>query len=145
MLLPVHDEIIAEVPVQNYKRGGELLSELMCKAADFLPFPSKCDVTVMTHWYGLEYPCPYEKPKSLDYTTPDNIKWVQYHLVQQQYTLPVYKDADGNSPIGDAAQGVNGISSQEYLSAIQDYISKENISRDEFLDHIEAKELFGDA
>lgn len=137
MLVPIHDEIMIEAPVENAKRCGELLSGLMCEAASFLPFPSKCDVTTSMHWYGLEYPCPYEKPKSWEYMTEDNIKWVQYYLLETEYVMPVFKDADGNKPIGDAGKGVSGIESDEYRAAIQDYIDSHNITKDEFFDHIE--------
>lgn len=137
MLVPIHDEIMIEAPVENAQRCGELLSGLMCKAASFLPFPSKCDVTTSMHWYGLEYPCPYEKPKSWEYMTEDNIKWVQYYLLETEYVMPVFKDADGNKPIGDAGKGVSGIESDEYRAAIQDYIDSHKITKDEFFDHIE--------
>lgn len=137
MLVPIHDEIMIEAPVENAQRCGELLSGLMCKAASFLPFPSKCDVTTSMHWYGLEYPCPYEKPKSWEYMTEDNIKWVQYYLLETEYVMPVFKDADGNKPIGNAGKGVSGIESDEYRAAIQDYIDSHKITKDEFFDHIE--------
>lgn len=137
LILPVHDELIAEVPIEHYERGGELLSSLMCKAAEFLPFPSKCDVTTMTHWYGLEYPCPYTKPDDLDNLSEDEIKWIQYFLVQSEYILPVYPDENGDKPRGNAAKGVNGVWSEDLSSFIDDYVSKNRISRDEFIDHIE--------
>lgn len=144
LILPVHDELIAEVPIEHYKRGGELLSSLMCKAADFLPFPSKCDVTTMTHWYGLEYPCPYEKPSSFEYLTPEQIKWIQYYLVQSEYHLPIYKDENGEKPRGDAAKGVNGIWSNEVESYIDDYLRKNRIDKEKFFDFIEHKVIYGD-
>ena len=139
ILIPVHDEIIAEVPIQNYEKGAEILSNLMCKAAEFLPFPSKCDVEISYRWYGLSYPCPYPKPKSLENNTPNEIKWIQYHLIELEYELPVYPDENGDKPIGDAAKGVNGIVSDEYQSAIQDYIEGNRIRPDSFIDHIDAK------
>lgn len=144
LILPVHDELIAEVPIEHYQRGGELLSSLMCKAADFLPFPSKCDVTTMTHWYGLEYPCPYEKPSSFEYLNPEQIKWIQYYLVQSEYQLPVYKDENGEKPRGDAAKGVNGIWSNEVESYIDDYLHKNRIDKEKFFDFIEHKVIYGD-
>lgn len=144
LILPVHDELIAEVPIENYKRGGELLSSLMCKAAEFLPFPSKCDVTTMTHWYGLEYPCPYTKPNSFEYLTPDEIKWIQYYLVQSEYILPVYEDENGDKPRGDAAKGVNGIWSDEVESFVDDYLAKNRIDKENFFDHIEHKVIYCD-
>lgn len=142
LILPVHDELIAEVPVEHCERGGQLLSSLMCKAAEFLPFPSKCDVTTMTHWYGLEYPCPYTKPNSFDYLTPDEIKWIQYYLVQSEYILPVYKDENGDKPRGDAAKGVNGVWSDEVQSFVDDYLAKNRIDKENFFDHIEHKVIY---
>lgn len=142
LILPVHDELIAEVPIEHAERGGQLLSSLMCKAADFLPFPSKCDVTTMTHWYGLEYPCPYPKPNSFEYLTPDEIKWIQYYLVQAEYILPVYKDENGDNPRGDAAKGVNGVWSDEVQSFVDDYLAKNRIDKENFFDHIEHKVIY---
>ena len=144
LILPAHDELIAEVPIENYKRGGELLSSLMCKAAEFLPFPSKCDVTTMTHWYGLEYPCPYTKPNSFEHLTPDEIKWIQYYLVQSEYILPVYEDENGDKPRGDAAKGVNGVWSDEVQSFVDDYLAKNRIDKENFFDHIEHKVIYCD-
>lgn len=136
LVLPVHDELIAEVPIEHAEEGGRLLSELMCKAADFLPFPSKCDVTTMTHWYGLDYPCPYKQPDSFDNLSEDEIKWIQYYLVQSEYKLPVYKDADGNKPRGDASKGVNGVWSTEMENFIDDYMSRNRIDKSQFFNHI---------
>jgi len=131
MLVPVHDEIIAEVPIEYWKRGGELLSGMMCEAANFLPFPSKCDVTTSLRWKGLEYPCTYTKPKSLTDLTEDEVKWVQYHLVECEYLLPVYKDENGEKPKGDASVGVNGVISDEYLQCITDCKKELNVESDE--------------
>lgn len=136
LVLPVHDELIAEVPIEHAEEGGRLLSELMCKAAEFLPFPSKCDVTTMTHWYGLDYPCPYKQPESFEDLSEDEIKWIQYYLVQSEYKLPVYKDADGNKPRGDASKGVNGIWSDEMDQFINDYLTKYHIDKSDFFNHI---------
>ena len=138
LLVPVHDELIAEVPLEHYKRGGEILSQMMCEAADFLPFPSKCDVTTSLRWKGLEYPCQYPKPKNLTDLTEDEVKWVQYHLCECEYSLPVYKDENGEKPKGDAAVGVNGVVSDEYLQAIESCRQELNAGSDEeFIDKIE--------
>ena len=138
MLVPIHDEIIAEVPIEYWKRGGELLSGMMCEAANFLPFPSKCDVTTSLRWKGLEYPCPYTKPKSLTDLTEDEVKWVQYHLVECEYLLPVYKDENGEKPKGDASVGVNGVISDEYLQCIADCKKELNAESDgDFIAKIE--------
>lgn len=144
ILLPVHDELIAEVPEDNYEEAAELLSSLMCKAADFLPFSSKCDVTITRRWYGLEYPCPYPKPKSLDNLSEDEIKWIQYHLVECEYELPVIQQGP-DKPRGDAAKGVNGIDSEELRSAINEYKSFYNLTSDEeFINHIYTKVTEGE-
>lgn len=139
ILIPVHDEILAEVPIENYQKGAELLSSLMCKAAEFLPFPSKCDVEISYRWYGMSYPCPYPQPENLSNLTVEEVKWVQYHLLEMEYALPVYKDENGEKPRGDAAKGVNGIVSDEYNAAIADYIARYRISEDMFVSHIKTK------
>ena len=143
LLIPVHDELIAEVPLEHYKRGGELLSQMMCEAADFLPFPSKCDVTTSLRWKGMEYPCPYPKPKNLTDLSEDEVKWVQYHLCECEYILPVYKDENGDKPKGDAAVGVNGVVSEEYLQAVE--LCKQEMhatSDEEFIEKVEHYVLY---
>ena len=139
LLVPVHDELICEVPIENYERGAELLSKLMCDAGKFLPFPIKCDVEISYRWYGLSYPCPYPQPDSLNNLSVEEIKWVQYHLTELEYALPIYNDENGDKPRGDAAKGVNGIISDEYTDAIRDYINRYRISEDEFIPHIKNK------
>ena len=52
MLIPVHDEIIAECPVENSARCAELMSECMKHAGKDLCVPLKCDVEAFYHWYG---------------------------------------------------------------------------------------------
>ena len=133
LLVPVHDELIAEVPIDKWKEGGELLSRLMCEAADFLPFPSSCDVDTTLRWKGLPYPCPFEKPESLEDTSENAISWLQYCILECEYILPVF----GENPLGIAARGVNGIDTPELREAIADYIKHYRISEDEFIDHIE--------
>ena len=139
VILPVHDELIAEVPIEHWEAGAARLGQLMCDAASFLPFASKCDVTVSYRWYGMEYPCKYPQPKQMVDLTTDEIKWVQYHLYECGYDLPVYKDEDGGKPKGDAGEGVNGIVSPEYTSCIDDYIKHYQITIDQFIDHIHTK------
>lgn len=142
VLVPVHDEIIAEVPIENWEKGAKLLSKLMCDAASFLPFDSKCDVEVTYRWYGLEFPCKYAKPDNIDNLSKlsdDNIKWIQYHLIESEYTMPKLKHTDDEVLLGDAALGVNGIYSDELNTAITDYIDRYKISRDQFIDHIYTK------
>lgn len=53
MLVPVHDEIIAECPEENAKECSRLLAEVMSKAAEkILSMPFKCDVELTKEWYG---------------------------------------------------------------------------------------------
>lgn len=142
LLTPVHDELICEVPMENYKRGGELLSSLMVKAADFLPFTSKCDVTTSYRWYGLEYPCQHPKPqafrsvddvKNLD---PEELKWLQYMLYEMEYPLPTHKDILGDDFRGDKALGIDGIYSDELVEFVKDYMDKYRVDIAQFVDAI---------
>ena len=53
LLIPVHDELIAECPEENAKECSELLAKIMSDAAeDILKMPIKCDVEVTKCWYG---------------------------------------------------------------------------------------------
>ena len=143
ILLPVHDELIAEVPIRNAERAGQLLGQLMSDAGSFLPFVITCDVETSYKWYGLSFPCPYERPE-LDENaenpfaqlSENQIKWIQYHLFECEYTLPVYKDKDGKKPLGDAALGVNGIWSDELNLALHDYMHKYELCISDFIDNI---------
>jgi len=140
LLIPVHDELLAEVPMDKWEEGGRLLSKCMCDAANFLPFPSKCDVTTTLRWYGLEYPCKYTQPDDLIDLTDDEVRWIQYHLVELEYVLPIFKDENGDKPRGDAALGVNGKVTDEMMSAIQDYKDRYSIVSDiDFIQHIHRK------
>ena len=140
VLVQVHDELIAEAPIENWKEAGERLAQCMCEAAGFLPFTIKCDVTYTYRWYGLEYPCKYEMPKSLDELENESqINWVLYHLFEIGYELPVFKGPDGKKPEGDAAQGISGIMSDVAKSAILDYCDRYRISREDFINHIHTK------
>lgn len=144
LLIPVHDELLCEVPIEHWKEGGRILSEKMCEAADFLPFPSKCDVTTTLRWYGLEYPCQYTKPVNIDTDVKDEIKWIQYHLFECEYELPIFNDENGDKPRGDAALGVNGILSDQYMNAIDDYVRRYNLSsKNDFIDDIERRVVYG--
>lgn len=143
LLLPVHDELICEVPIDKWEEGGELLSKLMSDAGDFLPFPINCDVETSLRWYGLSYPCPYEKPSSMDNLSEDNIKWLQYHILENEVILPVFKDENGEKPRGDAAKGVNGKFTDELQAAIDQYKAEYDLDDDTFIDHIEQKVQFG--
>lgn len=139
VIIPVHDELIAEVPIENWEPCAKRLSQLMCDAASFLPFASKCDVTVSYRWNGMEYPCKYPEPANLDNLTEDEVRWVQYHLFEVGYELPVIKGPDGEKPEGDAALGVNGVITDEFNNYINDYCNRYNIERDKFIYHIHIK------
>lgn len=54
MLIPVHDEIIAECPIENVKRCAELMSYCMKHAGADLCVPLSCDVALFYSWYGEE-------------------------------------------------------------------------------------------
>ena len=53
LLIPVHDELIGECPIENAKECKELFAQLMSEAAKSkLEIPIKCDVEVTREWYG---------------------------------------------------------------------------------------------
>lgn len=53
LLIPVHDEVIAECPEENAKECATLLADTMSKAAEkILEMPIKCDVECSKAWYG---------------------------------------------------------------------------------------------
>ena len=53
LLIPVHDELIAECPEENAKECVERFSQLMSEApGDKFTIPIKCDVEVTKCWYG---------------------------------------------------------------------------------------------
>lgn len=53
LLIPVHDEVIAECPEENAKECSELLAQVMSDAAQkILHMPFSCDVEVSKSWYG---------------------------------------------------------------------------------------------
>lgn len=52
MLIPVHDEIIGECPVENARRCAELMSYCMKHAGKDLCVPLSCDVDIFKSWYG---------------------------------------------------------------------------------------------
>lgn len=143
VLVPVHDEILIEVPIENAERAGELLSNLMSSAGDFLPFTINCDVECSYRWYGLSHPCPYIQPEDMDDLTSEDIKWIQYHLVECEYTLPLFPDENGDKPRGDAAHGVNGVDSDEFRSAISNYMNRYKLTQENFIDHIKTKVVSG--
>ena len=53
MLIQVHDEIIAECPIEHAKEGKERFAMIMSQAAESrLSIPISCDVEVTDCWYG---------------------------------------------------------------------------------------------
>ena len=91
---------------------------MMCEAASYLPFDSKCDVTTSLRWYGLEYPCQYTEPKTIDDVkslSENEIAWIQYHLKELEYILPIIPNDDGSPLLGDFAVGVNGKYSKTHI------------------------------
>lgn len=50
MLIPVHDEIIGECPLQNAKEAGIRLAQIMIESANGLRVPFKCDTTWFDCW-----------------------------------------------------------------------------------------------
>lgn len=60
LLIPVHDEVIAECPKNNAKVCAELLAKIMSDAAEeILQMPIKCDVEITKQWYGEPYDLSY--------------------------------------------------------------------------------------
>lgn len=54
-MIPVHDELLGEIPRENAKRGAERLTEVMIEAArDIVDIPMKCDPSIVERWYGEE-------------------------------------------------------------------------------------------
>lgn len=54
LLVPIHDEYLAECPRENAKECAELFNACMCEAAKDLNLPMKTDVSITTRWYGEE-------------------------------------------------------------------------------------------
>ena len=53
LLIPVHDELIAECPEENAEECAKRFADLMAKAAESrLTIPIKCDVDITKAWYG---------------------------------------------------------------------------------------------
>ncbi len=148
LLVPVHDELIVEVPIENMEKGAEILARDMCAAGDFLPFSLTCDVETTFRWYGLfvEDVLSFDKPDSMNWDdmTESNIKWIQCMLFENEYILPVFKGPDGKKPEGAAAKGINGTVTDELKTAVQDYKNRYSLKSDsEFIDHIEKKVIRG--
>lgn len=53
LLIPVHDELIGECPIEHAKECADRFSRLMSEAAESkLTIPIKCDVEITKEWYG---------------------------------------------------------------------------------------------
>ena len=86
----------------------------------------------------------YTKPQSIediDNLTESEVAWIQYHLFELEYPLPVHKK-EGVKLEGDKALGVDGEWSDEMNGFILDYLNRYHISKDEFIDHIENKVVY---
>lgn len=147
-VLPIHDELMCEVPLVNAEKGAEVLSRCMVEAGNFLPFEIRCDVESTYRWYGIsiEDIAEREKPSNLNWETmsQSNIEWVQCMLCENEYLLPVFKEEDGSKPKGVRAKGVNGKITDELKQSVEDYKNRYNLHTDEeFIEHIEAKVVRG--
>ena len=141
-LVPVHDELIAEVPAEYAEEAGKVLTDCMVNAGSFLPFAINCDLEITYRWYGLSVNSiayKHQKPESLDNMSEDNIKWVQAHICEMEYVLPLFNDENGEKPRGDAAHGVNGIWTQELSDSIDDYCVRFNIPKSDFISDIQQR------
>ena len=55
LLLQVHDELIAQAPIETARKAGERMSHIMRHCAEsVLTVPFKCDVEYTDRWYGEE-------------------------------------------------------------------------------------------
>lgn len=54
LLVPIHDEYLAECPKENAKECAKIFSDCMCQAAKDLGIPISCDVSITDRWYGDE-------------------------------------------------------------------------------------------
>lgn len=52
LLIPIHDEYLAECPIEHAKECAEIFSQCMCDAGKELGLPMKCDVEISDRWYG---------------------------------------------------------------------------------------------
>lgn len=142
LILPVHDELIVEVPFEHRAKGAEILKRSMEEAGSFLPFAISCDIEMTFRWYGLAVDdiLSFEVPTEINFDTmsESNIKWLQSCLFEQGYVMPVYKNEDGSKPIGNAAKGINGKVSDELKKAYADYMTKYGLTTDtQFIKHID--------
>lgn len=140
VLAPIHHELLAEIPTERWEEGKERLYRIAREVTRLAPIPLKCAITATYRWHGLEYPCPYQEPVSIDrLQTPSEINWILYHLTEIGYDLPAHKDASGDKPKGDAEHGISGIMSTSAWDAIQDYCRRYGIAEKDFIPHIRTK------
>ena len=53
LLIPVHDELIAQCPAKHARECSQRFAQLMSQAAeDKLKVPISCDVEITKEWYG---------------------------------------------------------------------------------------------
>ena len=148
LLVPVHDELIVEVPMEHREAGARILKRCMEEAGDFLPFSISCDIEETFRWYGLGVDdiLEFDAPNSLDLSalSESNIKWIQSRLFECEYALPVLKDKDGNKPIGIAAKGINGVVTPELEAAINHYLARYALTGvDQFVKHLDTRVVQG--
>lgn len=148
LLVPVHDELIVEVPFEHREKGAAILKRCMEEAGNFLPFSISCDIEETFRWYGLGVDdiLSFDEPSSLDLSTlsESQIKWIQSRLFECEYALPVIKNEDGSKPIGLAAKGINGKVTDELSAAVTDYLKKYQLTLlDQFVKHINTRVVDG--
>lgn len=142
LIIPVHDELIVEVPFEHREKGAAILKRCMEEAGSFLPFTISCDIEMTFRWYGLDVEdiLSFDVPTTIDFDamTESQVKWLQCCLFEQGYVMPVFKNADGSKPIGNAAKGINGVVSEDLKTAYTDYKQKYGLTTDEeFIHHID--------
>lgn len=53
LLIPVHDELIGEAPIENAERASKRLAEIMIECArEIVDIPMKCDAEISERWTG---------------------------------------------------------------------------------------------
>lgn len=52
LLVPIHDEYLAECPIENAKECVKLMTECMCASAEAIQLPIKVDIAVSYKWKG---------------------------------------------------------------------------------------------
>ena len=146
-LVPVHDELIVEMPIEHREEGAKILKESMEGAGSFLPFTISCDIEETFRWYGLGVDdiLEFEKPADLIFNSwsESNIKWLQSRLYECEYILPIYKQEDGSKPIGIAAHGVNGVWSDDCEKCLYDFMKKHGLSEENVLDYLDHWVVYG--